>query len=137
MTEFVSCTCAKCGEVFGLALGTEKALRHSEAGFHCPWGHELVFHLGESETDKLRRERDRLKQQAARLLEEADDWRKAAQGAQRQAAAARGQITKLKKRAAAGVCPCCNRRFVALAAHMEKKHPGFVAEPLDQDKAAA
>ena len=42
--------------------------------------------------------------------------------------AAKGQISKLKKRASAGVCPCCNRSFQNLRRHMGNKHPEFVGE---------
>ncbi len=34
-------------------------------------------------------------------------------------------MTKVKKRAANGVCPCCNRTFSDLARHMKAKHPDF------------
>lgn len=44
--------------------------------------------------------------------------------------AARGQVTRLKNRAAAGVCPCCNRTFHQLVRHMAAKHPDFAAEPV-------
>lgn len=97
--------------------------------FFCPHGHEQFFTVGETEADKLRRERDQLKQQAARLIEEASDARREADTERRRSAAARGQVTKLKKRAAAGVCPCCNRTFQDLARHMAGKHPEFMTQP--------
>ena len=53
--------------------------------------------------------------------------REAREGAERRASAARGQVTKLKNRAAAGVCPCCNRQFQNLKNHMATKHPEFNA----------
>ena len=39
--------------------------------------------------------------------------------------ATKGVVTRLKKRAIAGVCPCCNRTFQQLAAHMAHKHPDY------------
>jgi len=36
-------------------------------------------------------------------------------------------ITRHKKRAAAGTCPCCQRTFKQLAAHMKAKHPEYGA----------
>lgn len=33
--------------------------------------------------------------------------------------------SKIKKRISSGVCPCCNRTFKQLAAHMSNKHPEF------------
>ena len=34
--------------------------------------------------------------------------------------------TKLIKRIKNGICPCCNRTFKQLAAHMKNKHPEYV-----------
>lgn len=34
----------------------------------------------------------------------------------------------LRNRAAAGVCPCCNRTFEQLGRHMTTKHPEYVKE---------
>lgn len=109
------------------------ARRQDGKSFYCPQGHELVFR--DSDYDRIRRERDQLKQEAARLAEEAEFQRRIAaaardarKAAERSAAAARGQVTKLKNRASAGVCPCCNRSIRQLALHMKTKHPEFVAE---------
>lgn len=52
------------------------------------------------------------------------------EAAQHQSRAFKGVVTKLKKRAANGVCPCCNRTFVDLARHMAGKHPTFLAEEI-------
>jgi len=99
--------------------------------FYCPYGHSQVFSARPSEADLLRQERDRLKQDAARLQESIDYQRRQREHAERRASAARGQVTKLKKRAAAGVCPCCNRSFVDLHRHMSAKHKGFIAEEVE------
>lgn len=37
---------------------------------------------------------------------------------------------RLRKRASAGVCPCCNRTFSQLARHMQTKHPTFIAQEI-------
>ncbi|WP_159103999.1 hypothetical protein [Rhodopseudomonas sp. B29] len=50
------------------------------------------------------------------------------EAAERRAAAARGQVTKIKNRVGHGVCPCCNRTFANLARHMAGEHPGYTAE---------
>ena len=47
----------------------------------------------------------------------------------RRRAAAKGQLTKVKKRVGNGVCPCCTRSFTDLARHMESKHPAYVERP--------
>lgn len=35
------------------------------------------------------------------------------------------ESAKLKKRASAGICPCCNRTVSQMARHMKSKHPEF------------
>lgn len=128
MTTFISVTCWKCKEVSGLSEDTHAVLRRSGQSFYCPWGHTGAYPLGESEEGKLRRERDRLRQNAAYQESRIADLTAQRDTESRRAAAARGQVTKLKKRAANGVCPCCNRSFSDLRRHMASKHAGFVAE---------
>jgi hypothetical protein len=36
-----------------------------------------------------------------------------------------GQVTKLRKKAADGLCPCCDRHFADLQMHLASKHPDF------------
>jgi hypothetical protein len=127
--------CGQCGEQFCLLTTTYELLKRSSYIFYCPWGHQRHFPQGPSETDKLRQERDRLKQDAARLEDELRMARAAREHvaeqrdrAERRASAARGQVTRLKNRAAAGVCPCCNRSFENLKRHMDVKHKGFALE---------
>jgi chromosome segregation ATPase len=137
MIEYVDCPCPACGEVFGLLKRTDTVLRKSCQTFYCPFGHQMSFSLGDSEATKLRRERDRLTQRLAEKDDEIARQRELQEAAERRVSAARGQITKLKNRAAAGVCPCCTRHFVNLERHMASKHKGFVAEVIDLDTARA
>lgn len=99
-----------------------------EIPFHCAYGHRQFYLEGESEETKLRRERDRLAQRLAEWQDEARSEREKKEAAERRAAAARGQVTKIKNRVGHGVCPCCNRTFENLARHMNSKHPTFTAE---------
>lgn len=125
--------CIKCGEPIGLTEATYQTLRRSGATFYCAFGHGQVYVLGPSEADKLRQERDRLKQRTAQLEDEARIAWNTAEAERRRAAAARGQVTRLKNRAAAGVCPCCNRTFQNLQRHMTTKHAGFLAEEVQAE----
>lgn len=89
--------------------------------FYCAYGHGQHYIQGESDEQKLRRERDRLQQRLA----EKDDT---IASLDRRRAAAVGQVTKIKNRVGHGVCPCCNRSFENVARHMMTKHPTFTAE---------
>lgn len=95
--------------------------QQAEGGYHhCSNGHQWGWNKESCEREQLRRERDRLKQQAARLEEEASLSRVRAERAEE-------ANRKLKKRAAAGVCPCCNRTFTNMQRHMKSKHPNVVS----------
>jgi hypothetical protein len=118
--------CCVCFIRFAVPKSFDDARRRDGKSFFCPVGHSQSY--TESENDRIRRERDRLKQEQARLNDEVNRQRELCEAAERSASARKGQITRLKKRAAAGVCPCCNRSFENLKNHMSAKHPGFVAE---------
>lgn len=140
--------CYRCKTDFGLSETHYRAAKASEkVEFFCSYGHGQVFREGPTEADLLRRERDRLKQKIAEKEDEARmAWKTAErageerQAAERRASAARGQVTRLKNRAAAGLCPCCNRSFVNLQRHMAMQHKDFRAEdsadphPLKQEQ---
>ena len=137
-----SIICCKCKVHFCVETHVKSVLLQSSQIFYCPYGHQQHFKSNDELNDeaKLRQERDRLRQQLA----EKDDEIIAANRAvarerekrdheKRRVAAARGQVTRLKNRAAAGVCPCCNRTFQNLATHMQKQHPKFREEPQAAD----
>jgi hypothetical protein len=91
-------------------------------GIYCPLGHSHVP-AGESLVEKTRRELEASRDRAAQLAAERDQ-------AEASARAYKGAATRARKRAGAGVCPCCNRTFKQLAQHMKSKHPDF--DPADQ-----
>lgn len=96
--------------------------------FYCGYGHPQVFAKGETDEQKLRRERDRLTQRLAEKDDEIKFQRDLREGVERRLSAARGQVTKIKNRVGNGVCPCCNRSFANLHRHMTTEHPTFTAE---------
>lgn len=126
--EFEEQGCINCSILFWVPKGFTDNRRKDKRDFYCPNGHAMAF--TENEADRLRRERDRLKQNEAYLQDRLKREQTSREAAERSASAMRGQVTKLKNRAANGVCPCCNRTFSDLQRHMASKHKGFVAEPL-------
>ncbi len=118
--------CTRCGVLFGMPDGFLDNRRDDKRSFHCPNGHSMSY--TESEADRLRRERNRLKQAIAQREDEARHERAMREVAERSASAYKGQVTKLKRRAKAGVCPCCNRHFINLERHMASKHPDMNPE---------
>jgi hypothetical protein len=112
--------CAYCTMTFGVPRRFEEDRRNDHKRFFCPNGHTNVFNV-ESDEEKFRRERDIARQQVARAEEDAARARRATINAQK-------ETKRLKKRAAAGTCPCCQRTVLQMARHMKTKHPDFVAE---------
>ena len=116
-------TCCECGVRFSMPNSLNDWYRaDARRWFYCPKGHEQHYSSDANDIDKMRRERDRLKQDTARLLDEARRAREDAEAHKRSAAAFKGAATRMKNRAKAGVCPCCNRHFVNLERHMKSQH---------------
>lgn len=114
--ELVDMCCGGCGIDFAMPDWFYRARREDGKTFYCPAGCPRAYR--ESETDRLRREVTRLHSRITHL----DDQK---QAAERSAAAHKGQATRLRKRVANGVCPCCHRTFTNVARHMASKHPEF------------
>lgn len=141
--DFKEVKCVSCGTryVTPTALHDAKlATRNDDTPIasYCPYGHQMVYkpqrQMNIDEQTKL--ERDRLKQDAARLEEEINLQRELRKAAERSAIAFKASATRVKNRAKAGVCPCCNRTFSQLQRHMKRKHPHFNPEfdPADEAK---
>lgn len=123
-TDFKLLQCGSCGVIHYIPK-TMYDTCYREGGFwHCPNGHSRGWANGAEKTEiaNLRRERDRLQQ---RIAEKDDDLLHK----DREIAAQKGVMTKLKKRASAGTCPCCQRTFQNMAVHMKKQHPDFASKP--------
>lgn len=122
-TVLVANTCAACGVLFAMPKLLNDELRMNGRVFYCPGGHSLSY--GQGDNAKLREELDRAKRQLdwsrthARAVADQKD------AAERSIRALRGSNTKLRKRIAAGVCPCCQRTFQDLARHMAGQHPDY------------
>lgn len=124
--RYTGITCGKCSIRFFVTEKYQSELAATKDTFYCPNGHPRAY--VESTEEKLRRERDQLKQRLAEWQDAENDQRLAREAAERSAAARKGVITRMKKRTAAGKCPCCRRNFAALAQHMAHMHPQYLAE---------
>lgn len=129
MTAMTAKLCPVCGIEYHVPSAWEREQKRlgGKGGWWCPNGHQRVYRT--SDEDDLRAERDRLKQDAAYKDDRIRELQVSSAIAWRKVSAAKGQITKIKKRASNGICPCCNRTFSDLARHMGTKHPNYVAEP--------
>lgn len=133
-TELQIRVCPTCGITYALPQRVVEDRRARGGSWYCPNGHALSFH--ETDADRLRKDAQQLEKKLAEEKTNSEWWRqRAADGrkeAEHQEARAngyKGALTKVKKRAGNGVCPCCNRSFVDLGRHMGTKHPAF-KEPI-------
>lgn len=120
----ITTRCYLCGVVFGMPAEMDRERRQDHKTFYCVNGHAQHY-TGKTEAQKQRERAEEAERAAERMRVSRDAARDQAEAAERRRAAAKGQLTKVKKRVANGVCPCCNRTFADLAAHMSTKHPDY------------
>ena len=113
----VAIECGECGVTFAATETFIAARRADHRTFYCVNGHSR-YYPQKSEAEKLRA---RLRSVEAQLTSTSDQL----QATERQRRAQKGQVTRLRNRIAAGVCPCCNRSFQDVRAHMQGQHPDF------------
>lgn len=114
--EFVTMTCGGCGVLFAFSRTYYEKRREDRKTWHCPNG--CVRHFtGQTEAEKLQQEVERQKSildaeraRAARVEQERDQVARA--------------HNRMRSRVFNGVCPCCNRTFQNLMAHMKTEHEG-------------
>lgn len=123
--------CASCQIDFGIGEDFMRRRREDHNGFYCPNGHSNAYN-GPSDTEKRAQQAERELDAARSLAQRESQRRQRAEAEARtsdyRARAAKGQLTKARKRIAAGVCPCCNRQFQNVLRHMAGQHPAFLEQ---------
>ncbi|MGB1561607.1 MAG: helix-turn-helix domain-containing protein [Sinimarinibacterium flocculans] len=115
--EFVVRECGGCGVLFAMTAEYDQQRVKDRKGWYCPNGCCRVY-TGKSEAERLREELER-KQRAL----DAERGRAIALEQQRDQIAKAHR--KMRDRVRNGVCPCCDRTFQNLMAHMRTEHPDF------------
>lgn len=116
--------CGNCGVKHAIPVFKYDSAVEEGGFWHCPNGHERGFREGKREKEAIQRERDRLKQENARLQDEIA-------AVERSKERVKAEMKRHKKRAAAGLCPCCNRTFSNMTRHMKTEHPDYNVVPLN------
>jgi len=112
-TETLTVTHCWCGIAVGVPENLYRyANRHKGKEIYCPLGHTFVF----TDTFEEKFEREQRAHRATRDLLAAEE---------RSHVATRGHLTRARKRAKAGLCPCCKRHFENVERHVKTKHPNF------------
>lgn len=140
--KLITETCCNCGMLYAMteAFQSEKieARGSRDETFYCPAGHAQSY-TGKTAAQKLREQleterqaRQRAEQRIAQRDDEVREQRDRAEHERRRANGYKGHATKMTKRIKAGTCPCCNRTFKQLAAHMANKHPTFTPIEIEE-----
>lgn len=108
--------CGQCGIVFAMPEKVRAERQKNGNNFYCPNGHPRVYR--ESDLDKAQRELAEERQRKTDALARANE-------AEAKLRAQTKKFDSHKKRVAAGTCPCCQRTFKQLVAHMKNKHPEY------------
>lgn len=117
-------SCYTCGTRF--AIGGElykRVVTDAEGSVSCPACGKLTCW---QESDDRKRIKE-LERKLAWEMQQATTQKQLRDEAEKSLKATRGVVTRFKRRAAAGVCPCCKRTFRQLSQHMSNKHPDFTA----------
>ncbi len=121
--------CPSCGIVYGFPTEFEKRRREDGREWHCPNGHTVAY--TKTELDKTREQLQRAERERDQAIVSRTAAQDQAAAAERSARAYRGWLTRLRNRIANGVCPCCNRSFANVRAHIAGQHPEWAAEHVD------
>ena len=119
-------TMVGCGHVTAVPSHTVTQLRRSHENFYCSTCGRPNHFLEKSDVELEREKTERAERNLKWAESDRARARDAAAAADRRATAYKGHLTRQRKRASAGTCPCCKRTFKALSQHMLKQHPEYV-----------
>src|SRR5258705_11332465 len=105
-TIFQHTHCGVCHIEFYMPSSKYEGCINNGHNFHCHNGHSLIF--TDTEAQKLKKRLQWATERGDRILRELESEQKSK-------AAIKGAMTKIKKRIAHGICPCCKRTFQNLA----------------------
>lgn len=118
--------CCNCGTPFAMTSEMMRKRRTDGENFYCPNGHSQRY--TETTVMKLKKELEHEKQRRMWAENSRDCAREGEKAAILGKSALKGVVTKIKKRVAHGVCPCCQRTFINLQRHMGMKHPNYASK---------
>jgi len=122
----IDCCYENCGRTFAMTSTMENHYRNNKKAFACPYCKGTQGFYGKNEEERLKDKVKMLRDEVNFSNNQISKEREKTKYAKRQTAYQKGVITKIKKRVKHGICPCCNRTFKQLAAHMKNKHPEYM-----------
>ncbi len=122
---FHTVSCYSCGVPFGITADIYRRVVTDAVGsIYCPACGKTSMWRESDDQKKIKALEAKLKWE----MENTERARAMRDEAQKSVINLKGQVTKAKRRAAHGVCPCCKRTFKQLSEHMKMQHPDFVEE---------
>lgn len=117
--------CGECGGTYAINERYRKQKHEDGGAWNCPYCECGWGYADNNENSRLRKQLAQEKKRKEWAEQDATNQKKRAEGAERKERGQRAAKTRLRNRAREGVCPCCNRTFKQLSAHMKNKHPDF------------
>lgn len=122
-TSFTVYDCATCGVLYAVTDEYDARRRFDGQSFYCPNGHSQSY---TSEASRLRKRLEEAERNATRLLAEQDRLVAEKYELARDLKRSKREHKVVMRRITNGVCPCCQRTFQDVLAHMQRKHPDQV-----------
>lgn len=132
-TKMIHIECGGCGQLFAMSKEFKNRRREDHKTWYCPNGCERHY-PHETEKEELRRHLSETQEEVNKERGQRQSAENALDTARKQRNALKGHMGRIRKRTAAGTCPCCKRTFQALSTHMLKQHPGYVEANKTKEK---
>lgn len=118
-------SCGECGGVYAIGERYRQQCHTEGTCWTCPYCKISWGYANNSENARLKDENERLQRHLGYANEAVEYHRKESDHFRASRNAVKGVLTKVKRRVANGVCPCCKRTFANLHEHMKQQHPTF------------
>lgn len=115
--------CCTCGITFFVPQSFQQEALQRKRLFFCPNGHSQSYTT--SEADRLRKELAAARQREETIRQQKETAQFERDVARAAVASVEKAQKRLRRRIAAGVCPCCQRTVSQMARHMKTQHPEF------------
>lgn len=124
-TELTTVDCGKCGGTYAIQERYRQNKYETGGSWTCPYCKTGWGYSGNSENEKLKRQLEAERDAVVRERQKHDQTKAELRETESRRRAEKAAKTRIKNRVAHGVCPCCNRTFKDLQAHMQTKHPDY------------
>lgn len=125
--------CCNCGMPFAMASTFHDQRLEDGKTFTCPAGHEQHYTRKKNAEQRLREERDALQRSRDSARARSRHLQDQYDAERRSKAAIKGHLTRIRRRIANGVCPCCTRSFSNVRQHMRSQHPDYLEDLLQRE----